>query len=335
MELEQHVVRRLAFIRYLYQTGVEQSRAPAPLKCASLLTMHDAVELWLQLASERLNAGANQPNFMDYWDLLDRRLAPKELSQKESMRRLNKARVALKHHGTFPSDLDIEAFRSSTRSFFLDNTPLVFGVALEAVSLIEYVGAEPARRLLAQAQERSSKGDVLAALDDVAVAYAEMIRDYEDRKRSRYGTSPFFFGKSLAFHSAFFMGLNRTGIREFDKLGDFVDSVKESLASMQEAIKMIALGIDYRRYSKFKLLTPRVYRTVNGAWHVSRGNGGAGYQATAEDVTFCLDFVIESALALTEFDYSVGQTVEIAPGGAVVADRPASEGSTEPKGSSS
>jgi len=99
--------------------------------------MHDAVELFLQLASEYLNAGTAHLVFMDYWDILNKKLAADELEQKESMRRLNKARVALKHHGTFPSDLDIESFRASTTSFFQDNTRLVFSVTLEEVSLIE------------------------------------------------------------------------------------------------------------------------------------------------------------------------------------------------------
>jgi len=51
---------------------------------------------------------------MEYWDLnlikqgLQKKEMEGELTQKESMRRLNRARVALKHHGTMPSKLDIE-----------------------------------------------------------------------------------------------------------------------------------------------------------------------------------------------------------------------------------
>jgi len=46
---------------------------------------------------------------------------------------MNKARVALKHHGTFPSRLDIESFRASTASLSEDNTPLVFGVSFRVL----------------------------------------------------------------------------------------------------------------------------------------------------------------------------------------------------------
>ena len=304
MELDQHEVRRLAFIRYLFETGVSQSRVPAPLKCTSILVMHDAVELWLQLASEHLNVGAKDPWFMEYWDLLSPKLAPEELSQKESMRRLNKARVAMKHHGTFPSDLDVEAFRASTMSFFQDNTPIVFGVNLDEISLVEYVNPEASRALLKDAQADLARGEVLDALGKIAIAYAEMIRDYEERKRTRFGRSPFYFGRDLTFQSAFFMGLKR-GSSEERKLAEFVDRVKESIESMQDAMKVLALGVDYRKYSKFKRLTPHVRRMAGGPlrtiWRPVQGEPAP----THDDVLFCLDFVVESALALAEFDYSL------------------------------
>lgn len=97
------VIKRLAFIKYLYKLAVDQSKRPEPLCSASILTFHDAIELFLQLASEHLNVGKQQPSFMEYWDLISQKLSNQELTQKESMRRLNRARVALKHHGTLPS----------------------------------------------------------------------------------------------------------------------------------------------------------------------------------------------------------------------------------------
>lgn len=303
MNPDHNLVRRLAFIRYLYQAAVSQSYGPGPLKSASILMLHDAVELFLQLASEHLNAGAAQPSFMDYWDLLSRKLHPKELAQKESMRRLNRARVALKHHGTSPSDLDIEAFRADTTSFFEDNTPVVFGINLDEVSLVEYVNPEESRTLLREAQGAIRSGQILDALDKIAVAYAEMVRDYEDRKRERFGGSPFYFGRDLTFQSAFFMGLHG-GSSEERKLSEFVDRVRESIEAMQSAVKVLALGIDYRKYSRFKRLTPHVMRTMGGHWHLQRGRFDEGSLPAAEDALFCLDFVIESAFALGEFDYS-------------------------------
>ena len=157
MALHHTATRRLAFIKYIYQTAIAQSHAPSPLSSASLLMMHDAIELFLQLASEHLNVGAKQPGFMDYWDILNKKLAPNEVERKESMRRLNKARVALKHNGIFPSELDIESFRASTTNFFDDNTPIVFNVDLNDISLIEFVPLESSREKLNEAENAISR----------------------------------------------------------------------------------------------------------------------------------------------------------------------------------
>jgi len=305
MSLDQSLVKRLAFIKYLYQTAVSQSHAPPPRSCASLLTMHDAVELFLQLASEYLNAGTAHLVFMDYWDILNKKLAPDELEQKESMRRLNKARVALKHHGTFPSDLDIESFRASTTSFFQDNTRLVFSVTLEEVSLIEFVNPESAREKLKEALDQIQCGDTLAALDNTALAFTEMIADYEDRKRYNVYTSPFYFGKSMTLLSSVHMGFSGGSLSSPErKLREFIDNVKESIEAMQDAIKMLALGIDYRKYSRFKMLTPHLTRVMSGEWVIGQ-RFKEDEKPSQEDARFCVDFVIESALALAEFDYTV------------------------------
>ena len=307
MPLNQTTIRRLAFIKYLYQTSVSQSHAPSPLNCASLLTMHDAVELFLQLASEQLNVGTGQPGFMEYWEILNKKLSPDELGQKESMRRLNKSRVALKHHGTFPSELDIESFRASTTSFFEENTPLVFDVNLGSISLIEFVNPESARERLKNAEDLISRDDTLDALDEIAVAFEEMIADYEGRKRDKYFGSPFFFGRDLTFHGSFSMGLSHSSVGSTErKLGDFVDLVKESLEAMQGAIKILALGIDYRKYSRFKKLTPHLARVMSGKWVIDRRFDEES-KPSPEDARFCLGFVVESSLALSEFDYSLTQ----------------------------
>ncbi|MCC7568799.1 MAG: hypothetical protein KO463_04200 [Candidatus Methanofastidiosa archaeon] len=285
---------------------MSQSRAPSPLRCASLLTMHDAVELFLQLASEQLNVGSAHPGFMDYWDILNKKLAPKELEQQESMRRLNKARVALKHHGTFPSDLDIESFRATVTAFFKDNTQLVFGCALDDISLVELVNPESARDKLREAQVQVKAGDTLTALDNIALAFREIIADYENRKRGQYRSSPFYFGRRMTFLTSFAMGLHRGSLSlDEHRFCDFVDAVKESIEAMQAAITMLALGIDYRKYSRFKMLTPCLMQDSNGHWGTRRSPQETD-KPSEEDARFCLDFTIESALTLAEFDYTVG-----------------------------
>jgi len=85
------MMRRLAFIRLLYQQGIEQSRLPEPLKATAVLTLHDASELFLSLAADKLGANpARNTQFMEYWRLLSPAQLPNgvNLSGRQGMERL-------------------------------------------------------------------------------------------------------------------------------------------------------------------------------------------------------------------------------------------------------
>jgi hypothetical protein len=43
---------------------------------------------------------------------------------------------------------------------------------------------------------------------------------------------------------------------------------------------------------------------MDGKWHVQRFASKADNLLSPDEARFCIDFVIESALALAEFDYS-------------------------------
>ena len=291
----EHVLQRLALIRYLYNTGVRQSQQPEPLAGVSILTFHDSIELFLQLACERLSVTRQSQSLMEYWDILQP--LGLQVTQKESVRRLNRARVDLKHHGIVPSKLDIESFRGSVTSFFKENTAPVFGVDFDTVSMLSLVQCIETRSNLEEATRLMSTDKGEDALDKIALGFAQLIDDYEDRKRSQFGISPFFFGESLTFESSFFMGIKH------DAFGRFVDKVRDSIESMQKAMKILSLGLDYRRYVRFKLLTPSIVQVIGGDYVIQRRQREK--VPSTEDLRFCHDFVIESAIRLQDFDFAV------------------------------
>lgn len=291
--LHPNTMQRLAFIKHLYTTAVRQSQQSEPLAWASILTFHDSVELFLQLASEKLNESRSGINFMEYWDVLTPRLPDPGLTQKESMRRLNSARVALKHHGTMPSKLDIEAFRASVTSFFAENTPQVFGVDFEAISMVELVQCDEARESIKKATNLQEEGNLKEAFDNIAIAFSQLIYDYENRNRSRFGVSPYFFGESFNF-----MDIPHTDT-------GFHDRVTRSIEDLRNALKIVSLGIDYRKYYKFSQLTPTIHKIMNGRWHITRFAPSTSPLMSSENFKFCYDFVIESAIHLQEFDFEL------------------------------
>lgn len=220
------------------------------------------------------------------------------------MRRLNRARVSLKHHGTLPSKLDIEAFRASSTAFFKENTPIIFGVDFSQISLIELIQYEGVKNKLKNAEKLAKENKIEEALDKVALAFAELIDNYEDKIIEQYGRNPFLFGRSMTFMSSFFMGLKRAESSNVErKLADFVDTVKESLENIQKTVKILSLGIDYQKYAKFQLFTPQVVRTASGKYHIEKLPWGSRGIPTIEDVYFCIDFVIESAISIQKINF--------------------------------
>src|SRR5262245_37106327 len=120
MGINEATMRRLAFIRYMWRRANEDCGRPEPMSAAAVLTFHGAVALFLHPTSEHVYSGSANPAFLEYLELIGKKITD-GLTGKESMRRLNKARVALKHHGTMPSQLDIKEFQLSVREFFTVN----------------------------------------------------------------------------------------------------------------------------------------------------------------------------------------------------------------------
>lgn len=288
--------RRLAFIKYLWRRADADAEQPEPFQAAAVLSFHDAVELFLQLASEAVDSGAAQPNFLDYWDLIAKKL-PDGLSGKEAMRRLNKARVALKHHGTMPSSLDIRGFRVATREFFDDNTQRVFGTSFDAISLAMFVDPPEVRADIEEAVLKLAQGSVEESLESSATAFHRLLRHAEALIANRWGLSPFEASPGLARYRHF------PSFRDLDdrdrQLARFAQEVVESIDKLQDALRLMSLGVNYHRLVRFRQATPSVVQTMDGKLHLTWSRAAVSSpQQTDPLAQFCIEFVIDTALQL-------------------------------------
>lgn len=307
MKVDGTTIKRLGFIKYLYNNGIKQSNMPAPMSSASILTFHDVIEQFLILSYEILGGSENTKNFafMNYWDKIRDLPDGVEISLKGSVKRLKDARVNLKHNGHLINEIDIESHRVTTKNFFEENTPLVFGLEFSEISLIDLVNCDEAKDNMKNAQTNLEEGNLEKSLDSVAMAFFQLIDDYEKRKKDRFGRSPFFFGESMKLISGNSL-LGRE--RAFRDLSKFIDKTKNSIESMRDAMKILSLGIDYRKYTKFRLLTPEIFESFDGP---QTRRIQSDFNFKEEDVQFCIDFVIESAIILQEFDFNINHKDQI------------------------
>jgi hypothetical protein len=302
-------MKRLVFARLLYQQGVDQSHLPEPLTLASILTLHDSVELFLILAGEHLNASLPaQIKFMQYWAELhpNKLKGGVELSAKVGLERLNRLRTALKHLGTLPGLAAVEQARADVTVFFEDNTPKVFGVPFADVDMSSLIPQIDIVNKIRAADTANARGDRIEAMALLVEAFDSLFDEYVDRHS--FGSTPFSFGRRIihplrkeTIHAVLgWRPRNQPNLdspHDAKKLAEEFDTIREIAVASQNALRILVLGVDYREYHRFQQLTPAVYRTMD---HQVHRQHEPDYAPSQEEFDYCKHFVITVALRVAE-----------------------------------
>lgn len=287
-------MRRLAVIKQLYLQGVQQSYEYEPLNGFSILSFHDSVEMFMNLCAETKNISVpRNTTFIGYFDLLE------HLECRSSMDNLNKKRVSLKHSGTIPSVLDIEVARVNVTDFFNRNTPSFFNVDFEDISLVSLVKDESVRHYIELAHEFINDGKFSDAIMNLHFAFNELIWCHMTEADGFYYPR---FSSIERFTFCNSRHINLGAGRSFD---DFVDKTIKSFENLDDAISIIGLGIDYRRYYKFNLLKPIYSAYYKNDRREYCGGMPENVVCDSKNAKFCFNFVIDSALQLQRFELEI------------------------------
>ncbi len=287
------IIQRLSLIKYLYTLGLNQSYNSELLSGISILFFHDSIELFLQISAEEIGVKKEGKSFMGCWKLFEDN--GKKLSYEENMDKLNRARVSLKHHGLLPSRQDIENFRISVSAFLEESYKLIFNIEFKCISLIDYIGFENTKKYLKIAEKKFGEGDLENTDINLSLSFEYLLKDYEGKIKVKEYESPFSVGESMDFHNAFFMGINDR------KLAEFVDDVSKSIKAMQNPLKILSFGLDYRKYIKYDSIVKAAIVFVMSGEHVVYA--GKNVNINPGEFEYCRDFIIESALKLQETNY--------------------------------
>jgi len=291
---QENILKRLSIIKLLFRMGISQSRQGEITSYFSILSFHDSVEMFLKLAVE-VKDKKDCPNFMMYWERLP------ELTLKESMRNLNSNRVNLKHKGIFPANIDIESARVNTTDFFNQNTKIIFGIEFSEISLIGLIKYEKTKENLNHSNSYLEKNDFENSTKESIIAFNELLLEYKNSKSKQYYNSPFELTESVYFRNSGW-GDDKTPIDS--QLKELFEKVNDNFKNLNNAIEVISLGLNYKKYLKFKILSPKYYKQSSGAYAFYGENK---VNLTKETCEFMFDFVIESALILQEFDFSYSE----------------------------
>jgi len=285
------IIKRLSIIKILYKIGIEQSKQSEMTSFFSILSFHDSVEMFLKLSAELKNIKDCQ-NFMGYWEKIP------ELTLKESMRNLNSKRVNIKHKGLIPGKADIESSRVNTTDFFNQNTKNIFGVDFSDISLLELIKFDKTKDYLIDAKKLLDKSDFKSCVQEISKGFYELLKEYKDSKGESFYSTPFDLTERVSFRNSGW-GDEKTAID--NKLKDTFNIVNENFKNIEKAIEVISLGLNYKKYIKFKLLTPKFYITSQNEY-VFYSDKVKNW--SKENCNFMIDFVLDSAFTLQEFDFN-------------------------------
>jgi hypothetical protein len=301
---------RLALIRLLYIQAVDQTKLPVPLIYSAVLTFHDTVELFLGLSADHLGVSIQEHlPFTKYWEVLHPDKAGSrgvDLPTKQGMNRLNRLRNGFKHAGTLPGVPAVEQARAETTAFLEDATPLVFSIPFGDIDMADVAPQAKVRAKLKQARVENDSGARIGAMASLAEAFelVFMARTKPDWLRE----TPFSFGRDETYPPS---------ERDYLRLGSHVDPgnrhdshkitqeqfrVAEATRSLQIGMRVVALGIDYASYYRFRIMTPGVAHHHDGERRLYHAKA---YAPRPEDFEWCYQFVIESALRVAEADAHV------------------------------
>lgn len=292
-------MKRLAFAKYLIEMGTINADNVLPYSAMAILNFHDAIEFLFDLILEDNGSSANNFNFMACFDEINRILKESGKDQSSfrgSLKKLKDRRVILKHKGSFPSQNDISEAKYTTINLFKEFCLKFYNLNYEDIDLVELLEDSRTKDCLLNIRDCEDNN---AIADNFALAFAYLLKDFENSKIINVYESPYQFTKN--------MSLGSTGglLDEFDFLKDFIDTTNQNIESLDYNLKIIALGIDYNKYAKFKFLIPADIR-----WAMSNDDPMIIFRykpvkLNDNQIEFCKNFIIESALKLKQFDFEI------------------------------
>ena len=170
--VEEVILRRLSLIKHLYRAGLEKAALPETISFSSILLLHDAIEMFMNLVAEKLGIKKGKQNIflMDYFDLIP------ELTLKASVNKINKRRNTLKHDGIVPGKVEIDDTCSIAKYFFEENTKIIFDKDFNQVSIFDLITFDKVREFLKAADALYEEDKFEEAADEVAKSHFHLLQ---------------------------------------------------------------------------------------------------------------------------------------------------------------
>jgi len=304
-------IERLVFVKFLLTQAEISKKLDRPLSSTTILTLHDAVECFLQLSFEQLTGKAKLKGSQildNYCDRINEvlQVAKKPTINKAFIKRLNELRNQLKHATIFIDQKNIQNLFSESELFLTDYTQIIFNLNFIELSLTSLISNSQIQNHLLDAELEIKNKNYQFAMYSIGKAFYE-IEDLGTTVTGKYGEnmlSKHHIVDYLIKYQAQMGGKepDRVLQENLKEIAEDVNRIQDDLHSLK---KVISLSADLKKYTKFRSTIPYVTKIIKGGtsevefWIPDiEGNSAIDYRL--EQVMFCFDFVMEIALKHNE-----------------------------------
>ena len=271
------LLRRLTLPKYLFrqaQRTLDRPERPHSWGLSASL-LQDAVEALLRLVAEhrRVPDVSDRTRFVNLLDAIEREL-PEVGGHRAALTTLNTTRVAFKHRGHEVAEDDARAFLFNVEAFLAQACRAAFDIDLASVSLAGAIGHRRTQAWLAKA-ERAFADEMYA--DSVAHASGALAicMAHIDTAEPSIQLRPMF---------------------TYEGVEGFREQVGHSIRTLHARVDLLSRGVDMAEFDHFASLTPLT--TVNRHGGVRQHARPGAANRSRQDARFCIDFAVDSALAL-------------------------------------
>jgi hypothetical protein len=257
--MRKSIITKILLSRRLYQLSLENLNSDNELSLSiGVILLQDSVEVFLLAVAEHIDAGiGDKSNFNQYFDLINKKISPKELPFKFRLNSLNKLRVNAKHCGLSPSKSETTGLIETVKEFFEEVSLQVFEKEFVTISLVDLINKGEAKDYLMAAENDFSKGDYVNVLINCRKAiYVEIEADYDISSYIDESERKGILGIMLAGYKAPFYARNKKYIDE--KVKEPTDFIVYDHDNLD--MDLLRSGMSRLDYWNVWRLTPSLYR---------------------------------------------------------------------------
>ena len=312
---EDVIVRRLTLVKHVYKLGIEQASLPDTISFSAILLLHDALDMFMDLAAEKKGIGKGL-YLMQYFDSIP------ELRMKTSVEKINKRRNGLKHNGIVPGKIEIQDTCSVSKYFLEENTKIIFEKDFNDISLFDLIGYDKVREFLKAGNNLFEKNKLESAATEIAKAYFHLLLIDDSLNKNKiknpwYDSTDMFVMKDYKFYAKAFEPMfvgQENALKELKTEDGYVE-ISEGVATLAsyynkafsfifQSLNILYLGLDYKKYNHYSSFMPVIFSYNKDDEKYTIGMPlGHPQNIIRENIAFAIEFVLEFALKIQEFKY--------------------------------